>query len=872
MRVAAVILGFVAALHAGLWLFVRQSGTAPATSGQFNSLSFAPFNPSDKPDAGALTSEERIRADLKVIAPYTHAIRTYAATGGLELVPSVAAEFGMKVTVGAWIDKNQDRNDREIQSVIELARRNSNINGIVVGNETILRDEIKVDDLIQLIQRVKREVSVPVTTGEIWNTWLEHPELVSAVDYIAVHILPYWEGVDEGLAAEQAIHIYERLRLAYPGKRIVIAEFGWPSAGYNLKKADPGIIIQGQIIRDFVARAEQLGVEYNIVEAFDQPWKSFEGSVGPYWGLFDADRNPKFPLSGAIDDPTWRMRMTFALIFGVLLSIPFLSIAGITALQTFVVASAAHFVGAWFAIIIAYWASHYFVFGAALALGFGVMLLIPLVLISLHRIEELAEILFGLRPQQLLTAKVETLPSRTRKVSIHIPAHNEPPEMLKQTLDSVARLDWPSFECIVVVNNTPDPALWQPIETHCQLLGDRFKFIHVDKLTGFKAGALRLALEHTAIDADTIGVIDADYAVTPNWLKDLVPAFEDPAVGLVQAPQDHRDGDKSVVAELMNGEYAGFFDIGMVQRNEENAIVVHGTMCLVRRTALIDAGNWSSDTICEDTDLGLSLLERGWRALYTNRRYGWGLLPDGFAAYKKQRQRWAFGGVQIIRKHWWRFLPGGSSLTVGQRIEFIVGWIGWLGAESLGVIVALLNLLWVPIVVFAGIAIPERILTMPILATFLVTIVHFLALYLARVDIPARQAIGAAFAAMGLQLTIAKAVAEGFVKEHLPFIRTDKGGVRTRASFPATIEAAIGFLLLFGAALLLATNKNEVSEIYIFAIVLIVQSLPFLSAAAIAAIERSVWNDFATWRKLGAKISALIPGRIPPPSPPAIAE
>src|SRR4029077_12361228 len=104
-------------------------------------------------------------------------------------------EFGMRATVGAWVHNNQERNDREIQNVVDIARRSSNINGIVVGNETILRDEIKVDELIKLIQRVKREVSVPVTTGEIWNTWLEHPELVSAVDYLAVHILPYWEGV-----------------------------------------------------------------------------------------------------------------------------------------------------------------------------------------------------------------------------------------------------------------------------------------------------------------------------------------------------------------------------------------------------------------------------------------------------------------------------------------------------------------------------------------------------------------------------------------------------------------------------------------------------------------------------------------------------
>ena len=305
--------------------------------------------------------------------------------------------------------------------------------------------------------------------------------------------------------------------------------------------------------------------------------------------------------------------------------------------------------------------------------------------------------------------------------------------MLKQTLDAVARLDYPNFECVVVINNTPDPALWLPIEEHCRALGERFKFVNADNLQGFKAGALRLAMVHTAADAEVIGVIDADYVVQPDWLKDLVPLFRDPNVALVQAPQDHRDGERSLMHHAMNGEYAGFFDIGMVQRNEVNAIIVHGTMCLIRRAALEAAGGWSSDTICEDTDLGLTLLEHGWRAHYTNKRYGHGLLPDSFEAYKKQRHRWAYGGFQILKKHWRRFLPGASRLTGDQKREFALGWLNWLGAESLGVAVAMLNIVWVPVVAFLDIAVPDRILTIPIIASFAVSLVHFVTLYRLRV-------------------------------------------------------------------------------------------------------------------------------------------
>ena len=295
--------------------------------------------------------------------------------------------------------------------------------------------------------------------------------------------------------------------------------------------------------------------------------------------------------------------------------------------------------------------------------------------------------------------------------------------MLKATLDAVARLEYPNFECVVVINNTPDPAYWRPIEEHCRTLGERFKFVNADNLAGYKAGALRLALAHTAPDAEIIGVIDADYVVQADWLKDLVPAFADPQVGMVQAPQDHRDGDRTLMHHAMNGEYAGFFDIGMVQRNEANAIIVHGTMCLIRRAALEAAGGWSSDTICEDTDLGLTMLEHGWQIHYTNRRYGHGLLPDTFEAYKKQRHRWAYGGFQILAQ---ALAPAAAARARGSRASRSAssgsaGSTGW-ARKRIGVAVAILNLVWVPVVAFADIAVPDKILTLPILAAFVVSL------------------------------------------------------------------------------------------------------------------------------------------------------
>lgn len=918
MRAVVAVCLFVTAAHAAIWGLFQEKQTAPDFRGILPSVSYAPFEGTAHPDIDNIPSIEKIRADLKKLSTMTRAIRLYSSTGGVELVPPIAAEFGLKVMVGAWIDKDSNRNNREIEAAINLARRNSNVIGVVVGNETIYRGEQvpienlgplpeiglepaeaarilreenqrvrdaeaqpedrraealrwalaenNVHRLIKLIQRIKKSVNVPVTTGEIWNIWRDHPQLAYSVDFIAAHVLPYWENFTHRQAVDQAVAMFQLLRNQFPGKRIVIAEFGWPSAGYNLRNADPGPFEQASVLRNFVTRAEAIGMDYNIVEAIDQPWKFFEGGVGPYWGILNASREPKFAWTGPIVNENYWKLAIIALLVGVLMSLPILRLSDPTVMQAFVLSAAANRVGAWVATVFAYWAGHYFVFGSAFALTLGLILLIPLVLIAMARIEEIAAIAFGHNPRRLIVKGATVAPATMGeniafpKVSIHIPAYFEPVEMLKQTLDAVSRLDYPNFECVVIINNTPDPEFWQPIQDHCRSLGERFKFINAEKVKGFKAGALRIAMERTAVDAEIIGIIDADYVVRPDWLKDLVPVFADPRVGLVQAPQEHRDGDRSLMHYIMNGEYAGFFDIGMVQRNEYNAIIVHGTMCLIRRAAMDMAGGWAGDTICEDTDLGLAIIEQGWLTHYTNERYGHGLLPDTYEAFKKQRHRWAYGGFQIVKKHWRRFLPGASRLSPDQRREFALGWLNWLGAESLGVVVAILNLIWVPIVAFADIAVPDKILTLPIIASFIVSLLHFVTLYRLRVHVKAGQMLGAMIAAMSVQWTVSRAVAQGLITEHLPFARTSKGGLSVMSiEFQAFWEAVIGVLLLVGAAVLIVTNSyKEVREIYVFAGVLVLQSLPFLAAVAIAILENSRINAFAFWRNSAIRTAELI--------------
>ena len=182
--------------------------------------------------------------------------------------------------------------------------------------------------------------------------------------------------------------------------------------------------------------------------------------------------------------------------------------------------------------------------------------------------------------------------------------------MVIETLDALARLDYPNFEVLVIDNNTPRREVWRPVEAHCAQLGERFRFFHVAPLAGFKAGALNFALERTAADAVIVAVIDSDYVVEPRWLRDLTPVFEDQRVAIVQGPQDYRDAGQSAFKAMCYAEYRGFFHIGMITRNERNAIIQHGTMTMVRRVQL-DAARWAEWCITEDAELGLRIFESG---------------------------------------------------------------------------------------------------------------------------------------------------------------------------------------------------------------------------------------------------------------------
>lgn len=253
------------------------------------------------------------------------------------------------------------------------------------------------------------------------------------------------------------------------------------------------------------------------------------------------------------------------------------------------------------------------------------------------------------------------------KVSIHVPIYKEPVEIVRKTLLSLSKLDYPDYEVCVIVNNTREESLWRPIEEICKSIGERFRFFHLPEYPGYKAGTLNFALKVTSKDAEIIGIVDSDYIVSPDFLKNTVPYFKDPVVAIVQTPQDYREFPDSMKGAYWAYRY--FFSVIMNSCNKHNAASFMGTMGLIRRGCLEEVGGWDEEVITEDSELGIRIHNHEWKSIYIDRSFGRGLMPFSFTAYKKQRFRWAFGNMQTIRKNIRNVLFG--NLTTLQKICYL---------------------------------------------------------------------------------------------------------------------------------------------------------------------------------------------------------
>jgi len=847
----------IAAMTVGLWAMMNQPSAEPPWPTRVQGYSFSPMRADDDPTRLIYPSVAEVDEDLALLQGEAHAIRTYTLAGPMMQVPRLAAAHNLNVSVGAWIDTNTTTNETQLQQLEEvLGQGHRNIVRVFVGNEAILRGDLEVRELTAMLDRIRRVTDTPVGTAEPWHIWLKYPELAEHVDFIAVHLLPYWEGLPIDMAVDYSFERLYEVQRAFPDKEVIVGEVGWPSNGRRNRGAEPSLVNETRFLRRFLVRAEREGIVYYVMEAFDQPWKTkIEGAIGAYWGVYDVDREPKFVLTQpVVRIPNWHELAALSIGMAVLLLVLLYrdssslssSGKGFLALITYAASTAA----VW---LVYDYTSQYM---TPLTTGVGILLLIGgigvLVLLSAEA-HEWAESLWLKRWRRAFPRR-EVPDDWLPLVSVHVPAYNEPPELLMATLDTLADLDYPRVEVLVIDNNTKDPAVWEPVRDHCERLNrrlgadvtdsaaKRFRFFHVDPLSGYKAGALNYALRETDPAADVVAVIDADYQVGTRWLRDLVPAFFDEEVAIVQAPQDYRDGHENAFKAMCLAEYRGFFHIGMVTRNERNAIIQHGTMTMMRRGPLEDGGGWSEWCITEDAELGLRLFEQGYKALYIPATYGRGLIPDTFADFKKQRHRWAYGAVRILLAHR-RELLGlrRTKLTAGQRWHFLAGWLPWF-ADGFNLLFNFAALAWtVAMVLYPNqVTPPYMAIALVPLAMFGFKMIKSFVLYRRRVDASWRQSLGAGLAGLALSHTIARATAGALVSGKLAFFRTPK-----LASAPALIRAVADareeVLLMsafwLGAFAVLLREDAYMLDVRVWAAVLLVQSVPYLASLLVSLIS-----------------------------------
>jgi exo-beta-1,3-glucanase (GH17 family) len=283
-----------------------------AAGGKLYCVSYAPFRDGQDPLVESTHVDARqIDEDLTVLSRYTDCIRTYSLANGLDQIPAIAQRHGLKVLLGLWLSNKPEKNRHQVETGIQLAKTfPDTIRSVIVGNEVLLRGDLSVADLTAFIREVKSQVAMPVTYADVWEYWLRYADLQSAVDFVTIHILPYWEDfpLPASVAAAHVDAIRKKLAAAIPNKEIFIGEVGWPSAGRMREGARPSLSNQARVIGETLALAERENFRVNVIEAFNQSWKRWlEGATGGYWGIFDrATGEPKFSFSGGVSDhPHW---------------------------------------------------------------------------------------------------------------------------------------------------------------------------------------------------------------------------------------------------------------------------------------------------------------------------------------------------------------------------------------------------------------------------------------------------------------------------------------------------------------------------------------------------------------------------------------
>lgn len=329
MRFGFACLAASALIIAGFWAWLGSPvamPNSPLHAGEkLWCISYAPFRGAQTPfDPATQIPAAQIEEDLTQLARITDCVRIYSVDQGLEHVAPIAAKLGLKVLQGFWISNDPIKTKVQFDTAVALANRYPDtIRAVVVGNEVLLRGDLSATDLANTIRAVKAQVKVPVTYADVWEFWLRNRDVAAAVDFITIHILPYWEDfpISADRAGDHVALIRRQMAEAFAGKEVIIGEVGWPSAGRMREGALPSPANQARVIQDVLALAKRDQVRVNVIEAFDQPWKrALEGTVGGHWGLIeDQSRAFKFVWGEAVSNhPHWTLQAAGGVAFAAL--------------------------------------------------------------------------------------------------------------------------------------------------------------------------------------------------------------------------------------------------------------------------------------------------------------------------------------------------------------------------------------------------------------------------------------------------------------------------------------------------------------------------------------------------------------------------
>ena len=285
------------------WSYLDRPHEVKAGSEKLDCVSYNPYRTEYSLNENKKeVSKETIDADFAIIAKRFRCVRTYTTLYGMDAVPEIAQKYGLTVILGVWISSDLMENMRDLQTALTVAKKYSSVTHVLIGNEALFFNIISQKYLYLYLAYAHTQIHQPISTGEIVSTWDQYKKLAELSDFIAIHVFPYWNNIPIDKALSYLDGEYDFMEKSFPDKEIMIAETGWPSNGVDHGPSEATLLNQAIYIRTVSKHLESRHIRYNIIEAFDQPWKIFgtEKHAGGSFGVFDDQGREKFALSGPL--------------------------------------------------------------------------------------------------------------------------------------------------------------------------------------------------------------------------------------------------------------------------------------------------------------------------------------------------------------------------------------------------------------------------------------------------------------------------------------------------------------------------------------------------------------------------------------------